>query len=67
MLNVELVGFADVELFNYELIDNSKFNIQHSKLELRHGTARRTRNNHFNHSQHIQCHFLPVNLHTRSL
>lgn len=32
MLNVELVGFADVELFNYELIDNSKFNIQHSKL-----------------------------------
>ena len=36
-------------------------------LELRHGTARRTRNNHFNHSQHIQCHLLPVNLHTRSL
>ena len=32
MLNVELVGFADVELFNYELIDNSTFNIQHSKL-----------------------------------
>ena len=36
-------------------------------LKLRHGTARRTRNNHFNHSQHIQCHLLPVNLHTRSL
>ena len=36
-------------------------------LELRHGTTRRTRNNHFNHSQHIQCHLLPVNLHTRSL
>lgn len=37
MLNVELVGFADVELFNYELIDNSKFNIQNcAKRNIQH-------------------------------
>ena len=27
MLNVELVGFADFELFNVDLIDNSQFGI----------------------------------------
>ena len=36
-------------------------------LELRHGTARGARHNQFNHSQHIECHTFPVDLHTRSL
>ena len=36
-------------------------------LELRHGTASRSSDNQFNHSQHIQCHSLPVDLHVRRL
>ena len=54
--------------------NNSTFNIQHSTLNialralhLRHGTASGARHNQFNHSQHIECHTLPVDLHTRSL
>lgn len=46
---------------------NNQGNRSHTQivLELRHGTASRPCDNQFNHSQHIQRHSLPVDLHVR--
>lgn len=48
---------------------NNQGNRSHTQivLELRHGTASRPCDNQFNHSQHIQHHSLPVDLHVRCL
>ena len=48
---------------------NNQGNRSHTQMvsELRHGTASCACDNQFNHSQHIECHTFPVDLHTCSL